>query len=205
MKPIIGVVCRFEKISEINNAMVVYENIIKAIKSSGGLVIGIVDDNINIINICDGIILQGGNDISIIDIPIVKYCYKKDIPILGICLGMQMIGLSFEGTVNDFTIKFHSNKKNKYVHSVYLNNFSKLYKIVGSKHILVNSRHKSYINKTNLIISGISNDGYIESIEKNNKRFFIGVQWHPETTFEYDIVSQKIFKAFILECQKGKK
>ena len=205
MKPIIGVVCRFEKISEINNAMVVYENIIKAIKSSGGLVIGIVDDNIDIINMCDGIILQGGNDISVIDIPIVKYCYKKDIPILAICLGMQMIGLSFEGTVNDFTNKLHSNKKNKYVHSVYLNNFSKLYKIVGSKHILVNSRHKSYINKTNLIISGISDDGYIESIEKNNKRFFIGVQWHPETTIEYDIVSQKIFKAFILECQKGKK
>lgn len=205
MKPIIGVVVRFERISEINNAMVIYENVINAVKKSGGLVIGLIDENIELINLCNGIILQGGNDTSIIDIPILKYCYDKDIPLLGICLGMQMMSLYFNGEINDFTTSKHANKKFKYVHSVHLNKLSKLHEIIGLDYILVNSRHKSYIKNTNLSISGISNDGYIESVEDKNKRFFIGVQWHPETTFEYDIVSQKIFKAFILECQKGKK
>lgn len=203
MKPIIGVVSRFEKISEINNAMVIYENIIKAIKDSGGLVIGLIDDNIELIKKCDGIILQGGNDISLIDIHILQYCYDNDVPLLAICLGMQMMGLSFNGQIDDFSNNKHLNKTCKYVHSVNLNKLSKLYEITKLNYILVNSRHKSYIKKTSLMISGISSDGYIEAIEDKNKRFFIGLQWHPETTFEYDIVSQKIFKAFILECQKG--
>ena len=204
MKPIIGVVSRFEKISDINNAMVIYENIINAVKKSGGLVIGIVSNDLDIVNLCDGIILQGGNDISEMDIPILKYCYKNNIPTLGICLGMQMIALAFNGKISDFKNNLHLNKKDKYVHIVYLNSFSVLYNIIKTPYILVNSRHKSYITKTDLCISGISTDGYIESVEDSNKRFFIGIQWHPETTFEYDIVSKKIFKAFILECQKGK-
>lgn len=203
MKPIIGVVSRFEKISEINNAMVIYENIIRAIKDSGGLIIGLIDDNIELIKKCDGIILQGGNDNSTIDIPILQYCYDNDIPLLAICLGMQMMGLTFNGKINDFNNNKHLNKTCKYVHSVNLNKLSKLYEITKLNYILVNSRHKSYIKNTSLMISGISSDGYIEAIEDKNKRFFIGLQWHPETTFEYDIVSQKIFKAFILECQKG--
>lgn len=203
MKPIIGVVSRFEKISEINNAMVIYENIIRAIKDSGGLIIGLIDDNIELIKQCDGIILQGGNDNSTIDIPILQYCYDNDIPLLAICLGMQMMGLTFNGKINDFNNNKHLNKTCKYVHSVNLNKLSKLYEITKLNYILVNSRHKSYIKNTSLMISGISSDGYIEAIEDKNKRFFIGLQWHPETTFEYDIVSQKIFKAFILECQKG--
>ena len=203
MKPIIGVVSRFEKISEINNAMVIYENIIRAIKDSGGLIIGLIDDNIELIKKCDGIILQGGNDNSTIDIPILQYCYDNDIPLLAICLGMQMMGLTFNGKINDFNNNKHLNKTCKYVHSVNLNKLSKLYEITKLNYILVNSRHKSYIKNTSLMISGISSDGYIEAIEDKNKRFFIGLQWHPETTFEYDIVSQKISKAFILECQKG--
>lgn len=205
MKPIIGVVTRFEKISEINNAMVIYENIIKAIKKSGGLVIGLIDDNIELLKLCDGIILQGGNENSIIDIRITKYCFDNNIPLLGICLGMQMMNLSLDGKMCNFINLNHYDKENKYVHSVYLNKSSKLYKIIGLDCILVNSRHKSYVKSNKLFISGISNDGYIESLEAKNKRFFIGVQWHPETTFEYDIVSKKIFKAFILECQKGKR
>ena len=114
-----------------------------------------------------------------------------------------MMGLTFNGKINDFNNNKHLNKTCKYVHSVNLNKLSKLYEITKLNYILVNSRHKSYIKNTSLTISGISSDGYIEAIEDKNKRFFIGLQWHPETTFEYDIVSQKIFKAFILECQKG--
>lgn len=203
MKPIIGVVGRFERISEVNNAIVLYENVVKAIVKSGGSVIGIPYYDESLIDICDGIVLEGGDDNNIEDLNFIKYCYKKDIPLLGICLGMQMMGTFFNGNVKDFDNKLHLNKKLNYVHGVYFNKLSRLYEIIGLDYIIVNSRHNSYIKNTNLVISGISSDGYVESIEEKNKRFFIGIQWHPETTFEYDIVSQKIFEAFILECQKG--
>ena len=60
---------------------------------------------------------------------------------------------------------------------------------------------KDYLICTDLSIVGISNDGIIEAIEDKNKRFFIGVQWHPESMIEYDSIQNKIFKKFINACQ----
>ena len=63
-----------------------------------------------------------------------------------------------------------------------------------------NSYCKSIINKTNLYVSGISFDNYIEAIEDNNKRFFLGIQWHPENMYDSDIDAKKIFDYFIKIC-----
>ena len=49
-------------------------------------------------------------------------------------------------------------------------------------------------------VSGISNDNVIECIEDENKRFFLGVQWHPESMYNYDLNSRKIFDYFIKIC-----
>lgn len=48
-----------------------------------------------LINFYGGIILQGGDNLYEIDKKIVKYLYDKDIPTLGICLGMQIMAISF--------------------------------------------------------------------------------------------------------------
>ena len=45
-------------------------------------------------------------------------------------------------------------------------------------------------------ISARSKDGLIEAVEIKNKKFIIGVQWHPETIFDKDINARKIFEAF---------
>lgn len=57
----------------------------------------------------------------------------------------------------------------------------------------VNSRHKyEIINVNNAIVSARSDDGIIEAIEFPNKRFTMGVQWHPEDLYETDINMLKI-------------
>ena len=43
------------------------------------------------------------------------------------------------------------------------------------------------LKNTKLEVVGISHDNYIEAIEDTSKRFFIGVQWHPESMIDYDI------------------
>jgi len=62
---------------------------------------------------------------------------------------------------------------------------------------------KTWLNQnTNLNISAISKEGYIEAIEDPNKNFFIGVQWHPESMIEYDEKQNNLFKYFVKCCIK---
>lgn len=88
------------------------------------------------------------------------------------------------------------NSEKDYVHDVTINKNSMLYKILGEERIKVNSRHNKCVPSTKLDISAYSEDGIIEGIEDKTKKFFIGVQWHPETLME-DRYSNKLFDHFI--------
>lgn len=143
----------------------------------------------------DGVILEGGDDFDKFDLEVVKYIYDNDIPCLGICLGMQMMGCLFDGKMEN--VKGHMSNK-KYVHFVYLNKNGKLYKIFKKRKILVNSRHNSIITETSLNKEAYSN--VLEAVSADNKKFFIGVQWHPESLD--DINSYKLFKAFFKSLKK---
>ena len=84
--------------------------------------------------------------------------------------------------------------KNEYVHDIKIDKKSLLYKILMKKEIKVNSRHQDYLIHTNLTI-GAKFKNIIEEIEDKDKRFFIGVQWHPENL--NDDNSDKLFNYFI--------
>lgn len=158
--------------------------------------IGIVNDDldsmIQVSKLCDGIILQGGSNYNDNELLFIKYLYKNNIPTLGICLGMQMMSVLFDGILE--TVSGHKSEY-KYVHKVYLEKNSKLYEIVNKDEINVNSRHNDYVKHTNLKISAISEDGIIEAVEDSSKKFFIGVQWHPESL--QDETSNRILKYYI--------
>ena len=49
-------------------------------------------------------------------------------------------------------------------------------------------------------ISSICYDGLVESFELNNKKFVIGIKWHPELMLEDDF-TKKLFKEFIENCK----
>lgn len=199
IKPIIGIVTRSMVSEENHNINVMYDDIVSAITNNDGIPIGItLNDNYKeLINLCDGIIFQGGDDFEKYDIDALKYIYDIDKPVLGICLGMQLMGVLFNGSMID--IENHK-KKLDYVHEVKIKRTSILYNIFKQDIIKVNSRHKSIIKNTNLNIVGISNDGFIEAIEGISKKFFIGVQWHPESMISYDKKQNNLFKYFIKSC-----
>lgn len=200
IKPIIGVITRSSISNEGHNTNIVYDDIVKCIINNNGIPIGITltQNYKEIVNLCDGIIFQGGDDFESYDLETLKYIYDINKPVLGICLGMQLMGVLFDGVMIDIN---NHKKKNLYVHGVTINKNSKVYNIFKTNNIKVNSRHKSVIKKTRLNVVGISNDGYIEAIEDSNKKFFIGVQWHPENMVYYDKLQNNLFKSFIDCCK----
>lgn len=161
-------------------------------------VIGIPINNnikkiINIVNLCDGIILSGGDNFIKQDFLLVDYLYKNNIPTLGICLGMQSMARFFSKK-EEVKVKNHLSA-DLYVHYVNINKKSLLYKILNEERILVNSRHQSAIIDTSLKIVATSDDNIVEAIEDTNKKFFIGVEWHPESL--NDLNSKKLIEYFI--------
>lgn len=186
----IGIISRDEKMFE-QKYKVFNDEIIKVIHNYNNIAIGIIvdfesnpelefDKIKKIINFCDGIILQGGDDIYEIDQKIVKYLYDKNIPTLGICLGMQEMAVTMNGILKRLTNRFHK-QNSSYVHKIHIQKESLLYDILKEEQIMVNSRHFDYIPYTNLMVGAVSDDHVIEEVEDKNKRFFLGVQWHPES------------------------
>lgn len=199
IKPIIGIVTRKSISEEKHKINIVYSDIEKAIIDNGGIPIGItLNSNYQtLINLCDGIIFQGGDEFEEYDLVALKYIYDINKPVLGICLGMQLMGVLFNGIMVNIT---NHKKILNYAHEIRINKNSILYDIFKTNIIKVNSRHKSVIKNPKLKISAISNDGYIEAIEDPCKKFFVGVQWHPETMIDYDNKHNNLFRYFIKNC-----
>ena len=195
---IIGIITRKAKSLEEHDIDIIYNDLVKAIKRNGGIPVGIIleEDYKEVIDLCSGLIFQGGDDFEEYDFKALKYAYDNNIPTLGICLGMQLMGVLFCGKLMDVN---NHKKNNSYAHSIKIKRDSKLFNIYKSDIIKVNSRHKSVVKNTTLDITAISNDGYIEGVEDASKKFFIGVQWHPESMI-YDNKQNELFKYFINIC-----
>lgn len=149
-----------------------------------------------IIDFCDGIISPGGSRMHDIDYKLIEYLYEIDKPTLGICLGMQIMGKAFNKKVRKKIESENHCSDEKYVHNIIIKKDSLLYRIIGEEKIKVNSRHKKQIPYTNLDSVAYSEDNILEAVEDKNKKFFIGVQWHPESLIE-DVYSNKLFDYFI--------
>ena len=80
IKPVIGIITRSMISEENHNINVIYDDIVKVLENNGAIGIGIVlnDNYKELINLCDGIIFQGGDDFEKYDIDALKYIYDID-------------------------------------------------------------------------------------------------------------------------------
>ena len=188
-------------------------NYIKRIIDNGGVPLLIPLYNNTIIHesldMCDGLLLPGGEQVLPVNFDIIDYFYKKDKPILGICLGMQTLGMysirekriikKIDTGVNHW---FNEGIRDNYtlVHKNKISKDSKLYNIIGKEEVKVNSIHNYCISEVgkDFNISALSSDGVIEGIESKDKKFVIGIQWHAEVLDEFNM----IFEKFINACKK---
>ncbi len=179
--------------------------------------------------ICDGLLLPGGADIEPSlygrkreekcgkpnelrdknEVAIFNAYVKTGKPIFGICRGFQLINVVCGGTlyqdIADIKKCSHSNflKRAKAIHNVTIDKNSKLFKVFKKSEIGVNSLHHQAIENVgeNLIISAVSEDGFVEAIELSNHPFCVAVQWHPEHMSKTNSLQQKLFNDFVKNCK----
>ncbi|MGN1311797.1 MAG: gamma-glutamyl-gamma-aminobutyrate hydrolase family protein [Bacilli bacterium] len=203
----IGIIARDEKIDDTTMQSITKNNL-KYLHNKCNY-IGILNYdnsliNTEILDLCDGIIIQGGKDIYTYHFQILEYCIKNNIPLLGICMGHQIIGLYSINSNNDndlIQIDNHQIKDGN--HIVHIKKDSIMYKIFGPT-LKVNSRHSFAVKKVNLPfkVTSISEDNIIESIEYiDNNNFILGVQFHPEDLDN----TENLYNYFLKEVLKRKK
>lgn len=138
-----------------------------------------------------------------------KRAIERDVPILGICAGMQIMAGVMGAkicTLDESKRPFHIKTKTDYAHSIDVAEGSALHQAVGEKSIRINSAHVEEVVQLPLGVCPVamSADGVTEAIEIEGKFFMLGVQWHPEHIFETDVPSAQIFKAFIKKADEYK-
>ncbi len=192
-------------------------NYIKKIVENGAvpLLIPYVNEQVieESLEMCDGLLLPGGTRIRPVDFEVIGYFYKRNKPILGICMGMQSIAMyslnnkriikKIDNGVDHWPVDIKRDNVDTLIHKDYVTKDSKLYDILGSEEIMVNSLHHNTITEVgnDFDITIKSEDGLIEGIEYNkDDKFIIGVQFHPEILPQFN----NLFKIFIEECQKRK-
>lgn len=155
------------------------------------------------IDLCDGFILQGGLYSANYEIEMAKKIIELDKPLIGICAGFNNILRAIGTAVIEDKTKSHDIYDKEYRHEISIIKGTKLFDLVKKEKYNVNSIHSMIAPKGNVEkyarISAISYDNLVESFELDNKKFVMGIKWHPELMLE-DEFSDKLFKKFISKC-----
>ena len=218
-KPVIGLTGNF---AEGETRLV--ERYYKGIAEAGGVPVVIPpladkDVIINTLDSLDGLMLTGGGDINPLwageepsprlhsinrerdeaELLAVRLAYNRQIPMLGICRGIQVLVTALDGEVEQdiaegmqagrltpggHALLKHSQDADRRepTHTVIIEKDSALYGICGTGTLAVNSFHHQSVRKcgARFKVTAVAPDGVIEAIESSEYKSIMGVQWHPE-------------------------
>lgn len=150
-----------------------------------------------------------------LEIPLMQLAVEMDKPVLGVCRGYQVLNVVLGGTLyQDINTQLKSSvhiehrrdtpeEHVKAIHKVNVIRDTPLYTFSeGLQQIGVNTLHHQAVKKLAepLRSMATADDGVIEAAYHPEKRFVMGVQWHPEYLGLEDSVSEKIFCAFVDAC-----
>jgi putative glutamine amidotransferase len=213
-------------------AMLLARSYVDAVQRAGGLVLMLAPDSRQIeepeqvLDLIDGLVLTGGADIDPgfygqqahaetvdtvperdeFEIALVNAAIERDLPVLGICRGMQLINVARGGTLRQHLPDHFGHEEHRRVigsfdgaeHDVRLLGGTLAARAAGECKHETRSHHHQGIDRLGggLVVSGHSTlDDLAEAIELPDKRFVLGVQWHPEAD-----TASKVIGAFVAEA-----
>ena len=182
---------------------------VSMIDEAGGIpmIIPPAGDMSNLLGSIDGLIVSGGPDVSPsrygqepspmtkefypeqdeTEMGLISSALEMDMPILGVCRGMQILSIAHGGSLHqhlDDTPGHEGHGGYDGVstdHGVIVEKDSILAGLMGTSFTVNSTHHQGVADPGSLTVSAIAeHDGLIEAVERRDKKFCIGVQWHPE-------------------------
>ena len=232
MKPIIGIVPLVDQEKE---SLWMLPGYMEGIMEAGGIpvILPLTSDADVIAQLSDtvqGILLTGGHDVDPglygeermpecgasckerdeMEAGLLKQALEKNMPILGICRGIQFLNVYLGGTLYQDLVKqrpsnVEHHQKPPYdvpIHDIDLLEDGSLFQLLNTKKLSVNSYHHQAIKRKAdaLKAMAVSEDGIVEAVEMTDKKFVWALQWHPEFSHKTDEDSRKIFEEFVKKC-----
>ena len=235
-KPIIGVTPLFDRERDSYWMLPGY---LEGLEQAGAIPIVLplpedLDDLPQLVSLCDGLLFTGGQDVSPalygetpkptcgevypardrMEQALLHLALERDLPVLGICRGIQFLNAVLGGTLYQDLPTEHPSQTQHHmtppydraVHTVTLQPGTPLAELLGTEHIGVNSYHHQAVKTLAPCLTEMawSEDGLIEAVCLPEKRFVWAVQWHPEFSFRVNEDSRKIFGAFVAAAKSAR-
>ncbi|GAB4193918.1 MAG: gamma-glutamyl-gamma-aminobutyrate hydrolase family protein [Thalassobaculales bacterium] len=147
------------------------------------------------------------------DLAVLEQALARDLPMLCICAGMQELACVSGGRMTRNVHKFHATAidhlngrpAEHYAHEVVVEPGSRLAAILGAGPLKVNTAHKEAVVEapSPLRVTARAPDGVIEAVERPDRRFALGVQWHPEFFTTPGNPHRALFEALVAEAGRG--
>jgi putative glutamine amidotransferase len=235
LRPVIGICTALEQARWSvwdEQAMLLPRSYITAVQRAGGLVLMLppdraeIEDPSQMLALIDGLMLAGGADIDpgcygqpahpsttgtvperdVFEMAMVRGAIERDMPVLGICRGMQLINVALGGTlVQHLPERFGHHEHRRVVgsfdgadHDVQVRDGTLALRVVGQSCHATKSHHHQGVDRLGegLEVSATSAlDGLPEALELPAARFVLGVQWHPEADEASSVVGALVAAA----------
>lgn len=230
-KPVIGLTPSLDSDHHTMQARLHY---LQAIEAAGGIPLllpPLSPDTVREASrVCDGLLFTGGVDVhpsrygeemlaacgevcpqrDEMELSLLRLALERDLPVLGICRGIQLINVGLGGTLwQDLPSQTgsplcHSQRPpfDMTVHTVRIEEASPLFSLFGTHEYAVNSTHHQAVRDCapSLRAAARSSDGIIEAVWRPESRFLLGVQWHPEFRSASDKGAAALFSALVRSC-----
>ncbi len=179
----------------------------------------------------DGVVITGGHDVNPVlyaqesevlphydlerdafESAIIDDALARGVPLLGICRGAQLLNVRLGGDLHQDLRRRRKRTSHRRtilpLKTLLVEPGTRLFELLGSARVRINSLHNQGIDRLGhgLRISGRDLDGIVQAVEDPERRFLLGVQWHPEFLIT-SRVQRGLFTALVQaaarECRAG--